>query len=171
MILESVYGISLPAPGEGENAMRPPTPHELLTAYGFIRGFMTVHGEADVARSSRYILKDFVNGKLRYCCPPPEVNPVLFQDQFNEYKIRKIKFEQKLMEKMHGKKDNIDEDFFAEKLSKVHLKGRVVPASGMKLSNIADSEIEGQMNKTSKKPWKRHFNKHKKEKLRRIYDK
>ena len=35
----------------------------------------------DVNRGSRYILKDYVNGKLLYCYPPPEVDDALsFQD-------------------------------------------------------------------------------------------
>ena len=45
-----------------------------------MRGFMTARGLPDNPRSSRHILKDFVNGKLLYCIPPPEVDPAEFQD-------------------------------------------------------------------------------------------
>jgi ribosome biogenesis GTPase A len=37
------------------------------------RGFMTANGQPDNPRSARYILKDFVNGKLLYAHAPPGV--------------------------------------------------------------------------------------------------
>lgn len=37
------------------------------------RGFMTANGQPDNPRAARYILKDFVNGKLLYCLAPPGV--------------------------------------------------------------------------------------------------
>ncbi len=33
-VLEGMYGITLPLPGEGEDPQRPPGAHELLSAYG-----------------------------------------------------------------------------------------------------------------------------------------
>ncbi len=44
-----------------------------------IRGFMTVRGIPDCSRASRIVLKDYVNGKLCYCVPPPGVE----EQQFN----------------------------------------------------------------------------------------
>lgn len=41
---------------------------------------MTHRGLPDNPRSSRHILKDFVNGKLLYCVPPPDVDPFGFQE-------------------------------------------------------------------------------------------
>ena len=38
-----------------------------------MRGFMTQRGMPDNPRSARYILKDFVNGKLLYAHAPPSV--------------------------------------------------------------------------------------------------
>ncbi|KAL0130656.1 hypothetical protein PUN28_002347 [Cardiocondyla obscurior] len=70
-ILEDLYGIMLPAPNEGEDPNRAPTAEELLNSYGYNRGFMTQNGQPDNPRSARYILKDFVNGKLLYCVAPP----------------------------------------------------------------------------------------------------
>ena len=43
---------------------------------------MTTHGRPDGPRSARYILKDYVNGRLLYCHPPPGVDPVIF-NQFS----------------------------------------------------------------------------------------
>ncbi|KAJ9599173.1 hypothetical protein L9F63_010350, partial [Diploptera punctata] len=69
--LEHMYGIMLPPPRTGEDPTRPPTSEELLDAYGYNRGFMTQNGQPDNPRSARYVLKDFVNGKLLYCHAPP----------------------------------------------------------------------------------------------------
>lgn len=70
-VLEATYGIDIIKPREDEDPHRPPTSEEFLTAYGYMRGFMTAHGQPDQPRSARYILKDYVNGKLLYCHPPP----------------------------------------------------------------------------------------------------
>lgn len=41
---------------------------------------MNHKGMPDVNRGARYILKDYVNGKLLYCYSPPGFDPVSFQD-------------------------------------------------------------------------------------------
>lgn len=41
---------------------------------------MTARGLPDNPRSSRYILKDFVNGKLLYCTPPTGIEGADFQE-------------------------------------------------------------------------------------------
>jgi ribosome biogenesis GTPase A len=81
VVLETLYGIILPKPQPTEDQDRPPFPEELLTAYAYVRGFMTSHGMPDKHRASRIIIKDFVDGKLLYCHPPiglssTEFNPV-----------------------------------------------------------------------------------------------
>lgn len=35
---------------------------------------MTANGQPDGSRAARYILKDFMNGKLLYCHAPPNVD-------------------------------------------------------------------------------------------------
>ncbi|KAL3862415.1 hypothetical protein ACJMK2_008381 [Sinanodonta woodiana] len=77
-VLEDHYGIIIPNPEEGEDPNRPPTAEELLNSYGYMRGYMTSRGLPDCPRSSRYILKEFVNGHLLYCKPPPGVDPKVF---------------------------------------------------------------------------------------------
>lgn len=42
------------------------------------RGFMTARGQPDQSRSARYVLKDYVNGKLLYAHAPPTHNQVEF---------------------------------------------------------------------------------------------
>lgn len=71
--LEAFYGIHIPSrrveDGGEKNYC---TPGELLNAYARARGYMTQgFGSADQPRASRYILKDYVNGKLLFVNPPP----------------------------------------------------------------------------------------------------
>lgn len=48
-----------------------------------MRGFMSHKGIPDMPRSSRLILKDYVNGKLLYCYPPPGI----LATDFNKYDL------------------------------------------------------------------------------------
>ena len=43
------------------------------------RGFMTSNGEPDGSRAARYVLKDFLNGKLLHCYAPPTIQ----QEEFH----------------------------------------------------------------------------------------
>lgn len=75
--LEAVYGIHIPIQSkeDGGNGTYP-TARELLNAYARARGYMTQgFGSADEPRASRYILKDYVNGKLLFINPPPKLLP------------------------------------------------------------------------------------------------
>ncbi|RKP31907.1 P-loop containing nucleoside triphosphate hydrolase protein [Metschnikowia bicuspidata] len=71
--LEAVYGIHIPIQTRenGGNGIYA-TERELLNTYARARGYMTQgFGSADESRAARYILKDYVNGKLLYIDPPP----------------------------------------------------------------------------------------------------
>ncbi|XP_052284041.1 large subunit GTPase 1 homolog isoform X2 [Dreissena polymorpha] len=126
-VLETTYGINLPAPGEGEDPHRPPTAYELLNTYGAMRGYMTYRAVPDMPRSSRYLLKDYVNGKLLYCHPPPDVD----SEAFNKFEERRpVKAGPTGSGDMPGSSDNtqplppskIDADFFRKEFSTVHTK-------------------------------------------------
>ncbi|KAG6030958.1 hypothetical protein E4U41_007729 [Claviceps citrina] len=70
--LEAVYGIHIKTRPLEEGGTGVPTAEELLRAYATARGFATQGlGQPDIARASRYILKDYVNGKLLFVHPPP----------------------------------------------------------------------------------------------------
>lgn len=77
-VFEQLYGIILPQPADFEDDNRPPTPHELLQEYGRARGYMASHGMPDEPRSARYILKDYVSGRLLFVHPPPNTDPIEF---------------------------------------------------------------------------------------------
>ncbi|CAL4164941.1 unnamed protein product, partial [Meganyctiphanes norvegica] len=83
--LENTYSIRLPKPLEGEDPNRPPTSEEFLNTYGFLRGFMTQRGQPDNPRTARYVLKDYMNGKLLYCHAPPNYP----QEEYHKYKYMK----------------------------------------------------------------------------------
>ncbi|GAV56384.1 hypothetical protein ZYGR_0BB01610 [Zygosaccharomyces rouxii] len=73
--VEAIYGIHIDTRSpNGTDKGQDYNAPELLTAYARNRGFMTQgYGSADESRASRYILKDFVNGKLLYVNPPPHL--------------------------------------------------------------------------------------------------
>lgn len=89
-ILESTYGITLPVKDNQLDFKL--EANELLSAYATSRGFRTSgFGNPDESRASRYILKDYVQGKLLYCHPPPTFNGSTEEfNSNNEYSIINI---------------------------------------------------------------------------------
>ncbi|RFU35860.1 hypothetical protein B7463_g505, partial [Scytalidium lignicola] len=75
--LEALYGIKIITRPLEEGGTGIPTAEELLMAYAKARGFTrTGQGQPDESRAARYILKDYVNGKLLFCQPPPlDIDP------------------------------------------------------------------------------------------------
>ncbi|KAI8906297.1 P-loop containing nucleoside triphosphate hydrolase protein [Gorgonomyces haynaldii] len=84
--LEAIYGISIKTRNvEGELVSRQPTASEFLQAYAIARGYTkSSQGNPDESRAARYILKDYVNGKLLYVEPPPELDPTEFNRELYE---------------------------------------------------------------------------------------
>lgn len=71
--LEAIYGITIKTRAIEEGGTGVPTSEELLRAYATARGFHTQGlGQPDESRAARYVLKDYVNGKLLFVQPPPE---------------------------------------------------------------------------------------------------
>ncbi|KUI71784.1 Large subunit GTPase 1 [Cytospora mali] len=70
--LEALYGIKIRMRPLEEGGTGVPTAQEVLRAYARARGFATSgQGNPDESRAARYILKDYVNGKLLWVEPPP----------------------------------------------------------------------------------------------------
>ncbi|KAF4020867.1 hypothetical protein G4228_012452 [Cervus hanglu yarkandensis] len=172
-VLEATYGIDIIKPREDEDPQRPPTSEELLTAYGCMRGFMTAHGQPDQPRSARYILKDYVNGKLLYCHPPPGRDPVTFQYQHQRLLEKKVNGGEIKMQVVRNKKAHqienvVDKTFFHQENVRALTKGVQAvmgykPGSGLVTAAAVSSE------RGAGKPWKKHGNRNKKEKSRRLY--
>lgn len=82
--LESVYGLKIVTRPLEEGGTGEATASEILRAYAKARGFATTgHGQPDESRAARYVLKDYVSGKLLYCHPPPS-EPEIDGAEFNE---------------------------------------------------------------------------------------
>ncbi|KAK9888553.1 hypothetical protein WA026_000799 [Henosepilachna vigintioctopunctata] len=164
-VIEEKYGIMLPKPMEDEDPNRPPTAEELLNTYGFYRGFMTSNGQPDNPRAARYILKDFMNGKLLYCHAPPTALQELYHIWPEQQKsINKVIPPRALRA---SKTDRVSaEDFdkmYFQKKNAIHFKGVIGKSSG-----VPDSLRNGMDGQQQVKPWKKQH-RQKKEKLRRVY--
>ncbi|NXC06461.1 LSG1 GTPase, partial [Orthonyx spaldingii] len=171
-ILEATYGINIIRPREDEDPDRKPTAEELLTAYGYMRGFMTAHGQPDQPRSARYVLKDYVSGKLLYCHPPPGIDPNDFQHQHQRCPdSRSVQATGHVKPEKNTKAKQIenvvDKTFFHQENVRALMKG-VRAAMGYRPgSGLVPATAPNPANVVGK-PWKKHGNRNKKEKIRRI---
>ncbi|KAL9121270.1 MAG: hypothetical protein Q9187_002172 [Circinaria calcarea] len=74
---EALYGVKVHTRPIEEGGSGIPTAEEILVAYAIARGFAkTGQGQPDESRAARYVLKDYVNGKLLFCHPPPRDPPI-----------------------------------------------------------------------------------------------
>jgi len=81
--IEAIYGMKMQIRPLEEGGTGVPTSEELLRAYAIARGFQTQGlGQPDESRAARYILKDYVKGKLLFCHPPP-ADPAIDAKHFN----------------------------------------------------------------------------------------
>lgn len=89
--LESVYGIQIFTFGpEGYLVDRQPSSEELLQSYAVARGYTkSSQGNPDESRAARYILKDFINGKLLFSHPPPGIDGKTFNAPI--YKLERMR--------------------------------------------------------------------------------
>ncbi|XP_017891105.1 large subunit GTPase 1 homolog [Ceratina calcarata] len=179
-VIEDLYGIMIPPPPEGEEPDRPPTAEEILNSYGYNRGFMTQNGQPDNPRSARYLLKDYVNGKLLYCVAPPTIE----QEKFHTFPPRKRTIfvnkhlPARTVRASKGSKtttEDVDKVFFQNNTSDVHVRGVVGKMQGLFRTNFHGTRSaigSTQSLLIEAKPWKKinkHTNKKKREKTRRLY--
>lgn len=75
--LEAIYGMKIDVRPLEEGGTGTPTSEEILRAYATARGFSTQGlGQPDESRAARFVLKDYVKGKLLFCHPPPADPPI-----------------------------------------------------------------------------------------------
>lgn len=117
--LEAVYGVKILTRPLEEGGTGMPTANDLLRAYAKARGFATTGlGQPDESRAARYVLKDYVNGKLLYCHPPPstkkdedsEGTPVVDPAEFNRdlYNLAHLP-EKRRAQLLKAAADNLDD--------------------------------------------------------------
>lgn len=151
--LEAVYGIHIPIQkvedgGNGEY----PTARELLNAYARARGYMTQgFGAADEPRAARYILKDYVNGKLLYVNPPPVMQDDGAWHLLDLQQLRKFNKElytlnhlpesrqQQIVHAMHAKSIPIDKFDLQKDLSRLNFSMHI---GGSASGNLVGGEGE-----------------------------
>ncbi|POR37039.1 Large subunit GTPase 1 [Tolypocladium paradoxum] len=88
--LEAIYGIQIKTRPLEEGGTGVPTASELLRAYARARGFRTQGlGQPDESRAARFVLKDYVNGKLLFVHPPPGIEDAkAFNDElYDEFHL------------------------------------------------------------------------------------
>ncbi|KAI7847887.1 hypothetical protein BDC45DRAFT_451174 [Circinella umbellata] len=94
-VVEATYGIRIRVQPKEDGGTGIPTSAELCSTYAIARGyFKSSQGNPDEARAARYILKDYVNGKLLYCHPPPNVKEEdwgHFNDEHHEAALQTTK--------------------------------------------------------------------------------
>jgi large subunit GTPase 1 len=188
-VLEATYGVMLPQPSEDEDINRPPTPYELLGAYASVRGYMTHKGIPDYQRAARYILKDYVNGKLLHCVAPPGVDNSVFERKQVCVKSKKSRTESEdaktdavrssvssSLSSGSVTKSSVDAAFFSQMEPRIRSQGthgvvgftRVKGYAGQHHSLETGAPNQLEASSASTKPWKRHNNTKKREKLRRV---
>lgn len=97
---------------------------------------MTQNGQPDNPRSARYLLKDFVNGRLLYCVAPPTVE----QEKFHTFAPRrKINPANKHLpprtvrvnSRNKTTSEDVDKVFFQNNIPNVHVKGVIGKMHGL----------------------------------------
>ncbi|PPQ62960.1 hypothetical protein CVT24_006066, partial [Panaeolus cyanescens] len=122
-ILEATYGLTIKTLGVEEGGDGTVTPENFLIAYAIARGYMrSGQGNPDEARAARYILKDYVNGKLLFCHPPPGIPEAKFNEATYKNALRKYEGKKSAPTTRVGK----DSDTFIQPVSM----SSVLPAQG-----------------------------------------
>ncbi|CAE6426505.1 unnamed protein product [Rhizoctonia solani] len=93
-ILEGTYGLRIRRRGVedgGEGDGEQVTAEDLLVSYAIARGFARAgQGLPDEARAARYVLKDYVAGKLLFSHPPPGVDDDAFNARSRQLALERL---------------------------------------------------------------------------------
>jgi large subunit GTPase 1 len=126
--LEAIYGMKMEIRPQEEGGTGVPTSDEVLRAYAIARGFQTQGlGQPDESRAARYILKDYVKGKLLFCHPPPS-EPPIDPKHFN----RELYDAAHLPEKRRARLARMTEAAEAEDEAFLHMDDGAAPLTGEK---------------------------------------
>ncbi|XP_053208543.1 large subunit GTPase 1 homolog [Panonychus citri] len=168
-VFEVKYSITLPM--EVHKGVQL-TAEQLLNAYGYLRGFMNQRGLPDNPRAARYILKDFVNGKLIYCVAPPGVDQNEFHQFTNHHRPRPghITLRQHFL--LDSKAHNVkcfDSNYFSTTGSTVHAKGPANVINFSRVGKIGPVQGGNSNQPTINKPWRQVSKRNTKQKLRKAF--
>ncbi|MFH4982272.1 hypothetical protein AB6A40_008981 [Gnathostoma spinigerum] len=162
---ESKYSIMLRKPADNDDHNELPTANELLTTVAFMKGYMSHSGVPDCSRAARLILKEVVSGVLKWVASPPNIDQELFDALTYQSLHESAKFRTKgavvlhQLENRHLLEDvrssDVDGQFFDGDQSSAHI---------CHLRGACSS-----VNNAVAPNRKKHHNKNKREKLRRIF--
>jgi len=170
--LEEIYGLAFE-----QDATQNICAEDLLNAFGYMRGYMTPRGLPDISRASRVICKDYINGKIIYCEPPPGADRKLYHSKSKlalalkrieelrsdpKHSLKITERQRKLMKQAQGtdiSSKDFDAQYFRERSQGFHLKG--LPGIG-NMTQPVGKDLGTKLGKHEKKHKKR-------EKLRRVY--
>ncbi|KAG2211834.1 uncharacterized protein EV154DRAFT_521060 [Mucor mucedo] len=148
-VLEATYGIRIRTVPIEDGGTGIPTSAEFCSTYAIARGYVrSSQGNPDESRAARYILKDYVNGKLLFCHPPPGIDADEFNKEINEAALKVFK---KLApttrvpstalnyvapsdgsrNQSGSKTDAVDKAFFEKQLNQANVSGKQSVASSM----------------------------------------
>ncbi|KAI9677488.1 MAG: hypothetical protein M1817_006442 [Caeruleum heppii] len=134
--VEAVYGIKIHTRPLEEGGTGIPTAEELLIAYAKARGFTkTGQGQPDESRAARYVLKDYVKGKLLFCHPPP-TEPPIDPHQFNRELYDEAHLPQKRRAMLAINEETCVAGTETASLMDSHASGPTPPAQGAKSSRL-----------------------------------
>lgn len=171
-VLERTYGMTLHRARSEEGQVETLTGRELLQSYGLARGLMTAHGQPDIQKSGRVVLKDYIKAKLLYIHPPPGTNeddfsPAPAVDSIPPQSVSRPQNDNKV------RMSDFDKEFIENTTVRVLAKG----VRGGEFSRTAHIPLQStdqdagpldEMGRPIGKPWRHHNNKGKKEKMRRV---
>lgn len=170
---EDLYGLAFDQ-NEKQNLIA----EDLLNSFGFMRGYMTARGLPDISRAARKVCKDYINGKILYCEPPPNVDKLVYQSHSklaeaikrilaraknSEQALKMTDRQRRLMAQAKGTDitdKEFDAQFFQEKSNGIHIKG--LPGIGNMVRPIGECQATRKASRREKKHKKR-------EKLRIVY--
>ncbi|CAF0997542.1 unnamed protein product [Adineta steineri] len=181
-----VLSLSLTLYTQGEDENRPPTAVELCATYAYRRGFMTHKGIPDGSRAARLLLKDYINGKLLYCYPPPGYDSEEFQqyaahygltsddddDDDDETNNEENKSNETTSKPSKFQPSDVDRQFFQPtdiRFGSKGIHGRLNYTRKNGPIQAGETTNDSTNQSPDGKPWKKHNNRKKKEKLRRLY--
>jgi large subunit GTPase 1 len=111
------------------------------------RGFTKAghQGNPDDARAARILLKDFVNGKIIYCHPPPGISP----EDFNRDHYTSVPIVERSLNPhapaMEDERAQVDEGFFAGEESRAKTRNGVFAGRNMQYGFQRSVSDEGRM--------------------------
>lgn len=139
-VFEVTYSIILPKQVDFEKDDGYTNGMDLLTTIAFAKGYMSNSGVPDYSRAARLIMKNVVDGIIKWVKAPPNVDQKIFDDwTYKEILCKKNKgnmfvlnqiSKRNLLEGNTGKVNALDNSFFTNDVSTIHTKGKFAPKKG-----------------------------------------